>query len=527
MVHLVVCRVLLVLLLAAFSAGLLAGCGPQRAGPRAGGVLHLALRYAPPLSPFHDEDPVATPFLALLYEGLVRFDSTASGVVPAHAERWEVSEDGLVYTFHLARGRRYEDDRPIHAQDYTRAVRAVFAKRPYSAGRARLWALQGALSRGWRSSQGDGPKLGVAAPDSHTVVFTLASADPHFLARLADPRYVVPLPEGGGAPSSELLPPASGPYRAERVARHLYFVRNPQYAGSEPAWLDTISVRLGTSARSVPQLAARGDIDVVWPEPPGYRQRLQREEALHLVAGGGEWRHYLLFNGSVPPTNLDEVRRAMASGLQRAELPAPWEAWDAIEGAAAEPVPLPQFDPQEVRFALESVRRSRGLTLPVTIVRGSEAEDLLESLAVGWAIAGLHAEARPLPADEYWGALDRRGGFQGAIWATRARDGAPTAWVDMLLDRALDPSWGDNLPHFFQGGETLDTLVLRAARAPDAATLAVAERQLHEWIADRLPVLPLAHRTETAWVRPDVRDLRIHSAYGPLWAHVWRGQSPP
>jgi ABC-type transport system substrate-binding protein len=519
-----VCRVLLSLSL--LLTLLLAGCSsPEPTGPRSGGVLHLALRDAPPLSPFHDEDPLATPFLHLLYEGLVQFDTTASRVVPAHAERWEVSEDGLTYTFHLHAGRRYEDGRPILAADYVRSIETVFAIRPYSAGRARLWAVDGAISRGWRKSSQ--PELGVAAPDSHTVVFRLAARDPGFLLRLADPRYVIPQPADSVAAGGTQQPPASGPYRVERQERRLLFLRNTAYGGERPAWLDTISVRLGVRGRTLPALVARGAVDVVWPEPPGFRQRLQREEGLRIVTGAGEWRHYLLFNGSVPPTNLEEVRRAVASGYERRELPAPWEPWSALTGAAGGPVPLPEFDPDMTRQALEAVRRFRGLTLPVTVMRDGGAESLLESLAAGWALAGLHAEARPLAASDYWAALARRGGFQAALWTTRAPVGAPTPWSDLLLDRALDPSWGENLPHFFQGGEALDTLLLHVEQATGEPSSRAAENALLAWLADRLPILPIAHRPETAWVRHEVHDLRIHGAYGPLWEQVWRGQSPP
>src|SRR4051812_41460179 len=60
-----------------------------------------------------------------LYEGLVRADvfSHEYRIVPAAAERWELSEDKRVYTFHLRRDARWSNGEPVRAQDFVYAWR--------------------------------------------------------------------------------------------------------------------------------------------------------------------------------------------------------------------------------------------------------------------------------------------------------------------------------------------------------------------------------------------------------------------
>lgn len=498
----------------------LASCGPRdAAGPHRGGTLRLTLRDAPSLDPFDVEDPWAAPFQLLLYEGLVRFDSTSATVRPAHAERWEVSSDGLLYTFRLRPGRRYEGGRPIVAADYVRTFGELFRRRPLSPARARFWSLAGAMSERFR--RGD-PDLGVEAPDPLTVVFRLATPDARFLTKLAGPAYALPLPERHDPERDPL--PASGPYRVERADRRLLFLRNPDYAGEEPSWFDTIAVRLQTSSRSAIQLLASGDADVVWPEPAGQAERLRRERGITRVQGSAEggWSYLLILNGSVPPTSKPEVRRALALGLDRTDLGSPWIAWQELSYGGETRASFPAFDAEAVRDELTAARLVRGLSLPIHVVRDSDEERLAAALIPGLARAGIHAELRPLRRDAKRDAMARRAGFAAAVWEARWGERRDIPWEELLLDRALDPSWGGNLAHFFQGGEPLDTLLLRAAAGADGGARRVARREVLEFLGSGGPFLPLARARESAWVRTDVQNLVLHPVYGPLWGGAWR-----
>src|SRR5262245_31938214 len=93
----------IVLALAVASFASLAGCAKQQAGtgPHRGGTFHVALRDTfATLDPALAWDPALTPYLRLLYEGLVAFDDSGE-VRPAAAARWTESGDGLTWRFEL------------------------------------------------------------------------------------------------------------------------------------------------------------------------------------------------------------------------------------------------------------------------------------------------------------------------------------------------------------------------------------------------------------------------------------------
>ena len=59
-----------------------------------------------------------------LYEGLVAHDQFGA-VVPGVAESWEISDDGLVYTFHLREDARWSDGEPVTAEDFVFSLNRI------------------------------------------------------------------------------------------------------------------------------------------------------------------------------------------------------------------------------------------------------------------------------------------------------------------------------------------------------------------------------------------------------------------
>lgn len=64
-----------------------------------------------------------------VFEGLTRLDD-AGEPLGACAERWEVSPDGLTYTFHLREGLVWSDGSPLTARDFAFALRRLFGSTP-------------------------------------------------------------------------------------------------------------------------------------------------------------------------------------------------------------------------------------------------------------------------------------------------------------------------------------------------------------------------------------------------------------
>ena len=113
-----VAALLLVLGLLVLCAGALTGCAP-RTGAR---VLQVALSGSPnTLDPHRTSATLTFQVLRSVYDTLVESDSEGR-IVPALLERWEVSENGLVWRFYLRSGVRFHNGQPLTARDVEASV---------------------------------------------------------------------------------------------------------------------------------------------------------------------------------------------------------------------------------------------------------------------------------------------------------------------------------------------------------------------------------------------------------------------
>ena len=109
-------------------------------------------------------------------EGLMRRMPDGT-VTEGCAERYDISENGLRYTFVLREGLTWSDGEPLTAQDFVFALRRMQGM-PQTAARERFAAVLGF---------GEGETLGVTAPDERTLIIRLTRADPLLPEKLAEP----------------------------------------------------------------------------------------------------------------------------------------------------------------------------------------------------------------------------------------------------------------------------------------------------------------------------------------------------
>ena len=189
---------------------LLAGCGSSAPKPD-GATLRLALPLIPrTVDPAKAGDLPSLNVAHELYSGLTRFKGT--GVVPDLAQSWDVEQGGLVWTFHLRKGLRWSDDRPITAQDVRRSwLRALAPGTKAPLAGPDLGIVKGA--RGYHAT-GRG-SVGVQALDDRTLRVTLQHPIPWLDQLVAHPIAAAYRPDA-----------YSGPFR---LARPHVLERNLNY----------------------------------------------------------------------------------------------------------------------------------------------------------------------------------------------------------------------------------------------------------------------------------------------------------
>lgn len=168
-------------LLTCGAALLLASCAKRETPVDLGnreGRLHLGVGSEP-----SDIDPhIVTGIgeakvLHALFEPLVSFDPQTLKPTPALAERWDISADGLTWTFHL-RAARWSNGEPITAQDCIDSWRRILTPSLGADYAYMLYMIRGAEA--FNKGTGDFAQVGLAAPDDRTLVVHLTAPTPYF-----------------------------------------------------------------------------------------------------------------------------------------------------------------------------------------------------------------------------------------------------------------------------------------------------------------------------------------------------------
>ncbi|MCQ2968885.1 MAG: peptide ABC transporter substrate-binding protein [Clostridium sp.] len=128
-------------------------------------------------------DAETTTLLSALQEGLVRTYNDGSGdeIKPAGAESWEVSEDGLNWTFHL-RDNKWSDGEPVVAQHYVDSVLRLL--NPDKAFQYASFAYDIVGAEDYNLNGASADEVGIKAIDDKTLEIKLKEAVPYFLAKL-------------------------------------------------------------------------------------------------------------------------------------------------------------------------------------------------------------------------------------------------------------------------------------------------------------------------------------------------------
>lgn len=190
-----------------------------------------------------------------LMVGLTTLDARARPI-PGIAERWEVSKDGLTWTFHLRKA-QWSDGKPVTAQDFAAGWRRRLD--PKTAGRAAatLWPVKNAraISRGAEPPSA----LGIAASGAQTLSVTLENPAPYLPELLALPA-AAPLARQGVF---------NGPYTLKNWAPNdrITLVRNPRFYDATHVRIDTVNYLPTADTQAALRRLRAGELDMQTPLP--------------------------------------------------------------------------------------------------------------------------------------------------------------------------------------------------------------------------------------------------------------------
>src|SRR6185437_7921051 len=193
-----------------------------------------------------------------LFDGLTRFSPDAK-VEPGLAERWEVSPDGRVYTFHLHTGVKFQDGRPCTARNVLHSWMRALDPATKSGASQFLFPIAGAKE----FNAGTAKTIsGVVIRDDTTLVVTLTQPLAIFPKMLAMPVASV-VPDSTPANFGE-HPIGTGPWRLVEWKHddYLLFARNPTYFGGAPK-VDSLRARIIAEPSTAVAEYESGNVDIL------------------------------------------------------------------------------------------------------------------------------------------------------------------------------------------------------------------------------------------------------------------------
>jgi peptide/nickel transport system substrate-binding protein len=236
---------------------------------------------------------------SLVFDGLTRIDG--AGVPrPNLAERWDITADGLTYTFHLRRNVFWHDGERFDAADVAFTIAQV----------------QAPGFRGDRALAAQWSGVVTTIIDSRTVAVRLPAPSASLLTRAA--LGLVPEHRADGPEPSRLRPVGTGPFRVVEVTeRHALLERHPGYYAGVPA-LREIELRFVANRPALTAALAAGEVDAaLLDRPPTAAETLAVATRPGLttseLAQGGFTVLYL--NNQRDPLNDSRLRQAIATAI--------------------------------------------------------------------------------------------------------------------------------------------------------------------------------------------------------------------
>ncbi|HEX3159980.1 MAG TPA: ABC transporter substrate-binding protein [Gemmatimonadaceae bacterium] len=345
-------RVLLLVLAAA-------GCRGGDATPARNTLIDSRDTYDPrSLDPALSTDVPTGRAVAYVFDGLTRFTPDAS-LEPGLAERWEVSPDGRVYTFHLRPGVTFHDGEALTARHVTASFARVLD--PKSRG-GRGWPLF--PIRGARAfNQGEATRItGLATPDDSTVVITLEEPLAVFPKLLAMPVASI-VPASTPADFGE-KPVGTGPWKLVewRHDDYLLFARNDQYWAGAPK-AESLMARIIPEPGTAEAEFQSGRVDLLQVPEGETRQWEQTDErSARLMSAPGLRLFYMGINTTRGALTDVRVRQALNHAIDTRQLLDQLIAGRGRLAAGVVPPSLDGADTTRAPYAFDQDRAKELLT---------------------------------------------------------------------------------------------------------------------------------------------------------------------
>ena len=286
--------------------------------PLSGGTFRRIWGDPPSLDPALMTDTTSAGVVVEIFSGLMALDTDLQ-LVPDVAESFDISEDGLVYTFYLRPSAKFHDGKQVTAQDFKWSIeRAANPRTASPVADTYLGDIVGVQD----VIDGNATEIsGIKVIDDYTLQFTIDAPKAYFLAKLTYPTaYVVDREnvESGGRNWAD-TPNGTGPFRLKeyRIGERLILERNEHYY-RDLAKVDAIVMNLAGGQSMA--MYENDEIEITGVSLFDLERILDPNEPLNkeLVIAPPEFSvSYVGFNTNMPPFDSSKLRQALNHAIDK------------------------------------------------------------------------------------------------------------------------------------------------------------------------------------------------------------------
>ena len=500
------------------------GCGKRETTVELGnreGVLHLSIGSEP-----SDLDPQTVTgtgdakIIQALFEPLVSYETGTLAPVPALAERWDISADGLTYTFHLRADAKWSNGDPVTAQDCVDSWRRILTPSLAADYAYFLYLLRGAEDFN-KGRSADFSTVGAVARDARTLVVTLTHPAPYFLQILLNSpwrpihlRSIAAVGDPYNRGTKWTLPGSlvsSGPFVLKEwsLNRRVIVEKSPTYYDRAKVRLNALHFYPIDNIDAEERAFRAGQLHMTWVFPLSKVVPLQREKSPALRIDPFLETYFFRLNVRKAPLDDVRIRRALSLAIDRDAIankilpggrqPAPTFVSPLLVGYT--PPARKAYDPEAARRLLAEAGHPRGAGLPPIEILYNNSEILRlvgEAIQQMWS-RELGVEVRLSNQEKKVVFANRRAGdYQVLLGSWTADYLDATTFLDMWLSDSGNNHTGWKDPAY-------DALAARALTIADPKARAAVLAEAETLVLDAAPIIPIYFNTHVYLLSPSVQ----------------------
>jgi dipeptide transport system substrate-binding protein len=473
-----------------------------------------------------------------IYDTPVQFERGGTKVLPALAEKWDVSKDGTEYTFHLRKGvkwhsnKNFKPSRDFNADDFIFSIERQWKKEdPY---------FKVTSSNHSYFDDMDMPKLlkSVDKLDEYTVKIVLNAPEAPFLANMAMPHngvqskeYAIAMLKAGTPEKIDQEPIGTGPfslvqYQKDAIIRYKAF---PQYWAGK-AKIDDLVFAITPDASVRWAKLQKGECHVMPYPNPADVPAMRKDASIKVLEQPGLNVGYLAYNTTKKPFDDVRVRKAVNMAINKKAIvdavylgtgipainpipPTMWSYNKAVKDDA--------YNPEEAKKLLAAAGLKDGFStdlwaMPVQRPYNPNAKRIAELMQADLAKVGIKAEIKSFEWGEYRKRM-QNGEHQMGMLGWTGDNGDPDNFLNVLLGCASAKSNGSNVAKFCY--QPFEDLIQKAKITSNQAERTKLYEKAQVIFKEQAPWFTIAHAVALKPVRNEVVDFKI----SPFGTHVFYG----